>query len=78
MARGRNLQRWTCLTLQKQEESLRTLEELQNMFLTKLLRTKCTTPKLALTFETGMLPMKDGVAVKKLRLVNDLGFGRKE
>ena len=48
------------------------------MFLTKLLRTKCTTPKLALTFETGMLPMKDGVAVKKLCLVNDLGFGRKE
>lgn len=54
------------------ETSLQKLEELQNMFLRKLLRTKRTTPKAALTFETGLLTMKARVATKKLLFVNDL------
>ena len=49
-----NAETWVEIT----EASLQTLEELQNMFLGKLLRTKCTTPKEALTFETGIPPMK--------------------
>lgn len=54
------------------ETSVQLLEELQNMFIRKLLRTKSTTPKIALTFETGLLPMRRRIEMKKLIFVNDL------
>ena len=54
------------------EMSVTLLEELQNSFIRKIFRTKKTTPKVALTFETGMLPMRLRIMMRKLIFVNDL------
>ena len=54
------------------ETSMKKLEELQYMFLRIILRTSASTPKIALNSKSRMLPMRLGIAMRKLVFVNEL------
>ena len=48
------------------------LEGLQDTFIRSVLQTPCSTPKPALKFETGILPMKYRVYTRKLTFINSI------
>ena len=69
-----NSETWTEIS----EEALKQLENLQDTFLRSILQTPQTTPKPALKFETGTLPIKYRIYTRKLCFVNSLRQAKDE